>query len=119
MARRKARTNVGQSQTDNVTRQETEACTAVATAELRSEYCSPHGFEQLVRFELESRHSFASLVVRRIPGGICLQGVLDVDDDLPDVDSLARRVAGVDQVLNQLVMVRRPQPMNRLGAVLQ
>lgn len=80
----------------------------------RTEICSPHGFEQQVRFELESAHQFSSLVVRRIPGGICLQGVLDVDDSLPDVDSLARRIAGVERVLNQLVMVRRHDEVNRL-----
>ena len=47
---------------------------------------------------------FSSLVVRRIEGGVCLQGVLEYDDSVPDIQSLIRRVVGVDTVLNQLVI---------------
>lgn len=67
----------------------------------------PHHLEQQIRFELESRHSFSSLVVRRIPGGVCLQGVMHFDDSLPDITSLARNIAGVERVINQLVAVKR------------
>lgn len=47
---------------------------------------------------------FSSLVVRRIADGVCLEGVLEVDDDRPDVCSVVRQVAGVQNVLNHLVL---------------
>lgn len=67
---------------------------------------SPHRVEQEVQRELLSQPSlrFSSLVIRRIDNGVCLQGVLEVDDDAPDVCSVAQRVAGVEQVLNRLVI---------------
>lgn len=74
----------------------------------------PHQVEEEVRRELmgQSDLRFSSLVVRRIPGGVCLEGVLEVDESeqsavgTPDVDNLARRVAGVEAVLNHLVVQR-------------
>ena len=55
--------------------------------------------------------NFSRLVVHRIPGGICLEGVLEADTDCRDeVDSLARRVARVDQVLNQILVHSLTQP---------
>ncbi len=71
----------------------------------------PHRVERLVQQHLLScpDASFSSLVIRRVPNGICLQGVLEADSDIPDVDSLARQVAGVNQVINRLV-VRRGLP---------
>jgi hypothetical protein len=48
----------------------------------------------------------ASLVIRRIPNGVCLEGVLE-SDAAQDVCTLARSIAGVDEVLNHLV-IRRP-----------
>ncbi|MFP6763993.1 MAG: hypothetical protein VB858_10250, partial [Planctomycetaceae bacterium] len=47
---------------------------------------------------------FSSLVVRRMAEGVCLQGVLEYDDSVPDIHSLVRGVAGIDMVLNQLVI---------------
>jgi len=47
---------------------------------------------------------FSSLVIRRTPNGVCLEGVLEVDDESSDVRELVRRVAGVDQVMNHLVV---------------
>lgn len=46
---------------------------------------------------------FSSLVVRRVHDGVCLEGVLEVSDDT-DVCSLARKVAGVDNVINRLLV---------------
>lgn len=66
---------------------------------------APHSFEQFIKFELQARHTFLSLVVRRIPGGVCLQGVV-VDDDEIDIEVTARELAGVDHVVNQLVVIR-------------
>ncbi len=67
---------------------------------------SPHQVELDVQRELLSQPSlhFASLVVRRINNGVCLQGVLEADADSPDVCSIAQRVSGVRQVLNHLVI---------------
>lgn len=67
---------------------------------------TPHRVEQDVQRELlaDPRLKFSSLVVRRIDNGVCLQGVLESDDDSPDVCSIAQRVAGVRHVLNRLVV---------------
>lgn len=73
------------------------------------DYSGPHQVEQEVQRALLSQPSlrFASLVVRRIDNGVCLQGVLEVDEELPDVCHIARRVSGVRQVLNRLVIAPR------------
>lgn len=70
---------------------------------------SPHQIEQDVQRELLAQPSFrfASLVVRRIDNGVCLQGILEADDESPDVCSVAQRVAGVQNVLNRLVVAPR------------
>ena len=67
---------------------------------------APHGLECEVQRELLSQPHlrFSSLVVRRLQNGVCLQGVLEADDDAPDVVSVAQRIAGVDQVLNHLLV---------------
>ncbi|MGQ0632987.1 MAG: BON domain-containing protein [Planctomycetaceae bacterium] len=69
----------------------------------------PHQVEHAVQRELlaHPRLHFASLVVRRIDNGVCLQGVLEADDESPDVSSIAQRIAGVQQVLNRLVIAPR------------
>ena len=66
---------------------------------------APHGLEEAVHRRLRSQPGLriASLVIRRIPNGICLEGVLESDTD-EDVCNLARSVAGVDEVLNHLVV---------------
>ena len=51
----------------------------------------------------EKGASFDSLVVRRIRDGVCLEGYVEFDDQPLDLTRIARRVAGVDQVLNHLV----------------
>lgn len=71
----------------------------------------PHRIEREVQHYLlsEPQLKFASLVVRRIRGGVCLEGVIEADDSCPDVCRLARQVAGVEQVLNHLVISQRPR----------
>ncbi|HEV7999223.1 MAG TPA: BON domain-containing protein [Planctomycetaceae bacterium] len=66
---------------------------------------APHGLEEAVHRRLRSQPGLriASLVIRRIPNGVCLEGVLESDTD-QDVCTLARSVAGVDEVLNHLVI---------------
>lgn len=70
----------------------------------------PHQIESEVRRLLVSQSDlhFSSLVVRRIHDGVCLEGVLEAEDEQPDVDSLARRVAGVEHVINRLLVHSRP-----------
>ncbi len=67
---------------------------------------SPHQVEQDVQRALLSqpRLRFASLVVRRIDHGVCLQGVVETDADSPDICTIAQGIPGVDQVLNRLVV---------------
>ena len=64
---------------------------------------------QNVRRELLNRPGlqFASLVVRRVQNGVCLEGVLEANKANDDVCRLVQSVAGVERVLNHLV-VRQP-----------
>ena len=45
----------------------------------------------------------SSLVVRRVPNGICLQGVIHYEDDSFDISSAVRELTGVRDVVNQMV----------------
>jgi osmotically-inducible protein OsmY len=69
-----------------------------------------HGMERAIQQRLLSSPDaeFTSLVVRRVPGGVCLQGVMEVRGDLPDVTRLAMEVAGVQRVINRLVVHNNP-----------
>lgn len=52
-----------------------------------------------------------SLVVRRLPDGICLEGVIRVSSDDFDVCSAVREIEGVGEVVNNLVVCWNcPQP---------
>lgn len=66
----------------------------------------PHRLEQDVRNRLmeEPSLNFTSLVVRRLRDGLCLEGVLETDDDTDNVTSLVRSICGATQVLNHLVV---------------
>lgn len=86
----------------------------MATQQLTEDFArhdlpTPHLIEREVRRSLLARPNlrFTSLVVRRIDNGVCLEGVVETDGERCDVDRLATQVAGVDDVLNRLV-VRRP-----------
>ncbi len=73
------------------------------------ETCSPlpgHSFEARIRHDLMAcpELQFSSLVVRRIPDGVCLEGVVSTSEDRLGVCQLVREVAGVTAVLNHLVM---------------
>ncbi len=72
----------------------------------------PHQIEQDVQRELlgHPNLNFASLVVRRIQRGVCLEGVLNADHNAPDVCALAQLVSGVDEVLNHLVVRECERP---------
>ena len=85
-----------------------------ASEALASSPVPPHQVEQEVRSALLAQPNlhFSSLVVRRIEGGVCLQGTLQTDSEAPDVSSIAQRVAGVNCVLNHLLIA----PGRRLPA---
>lgn len=72
--------------------------------ELDSGNC--HGIEADVRRQLLAVDGVkvSSLVVRRLPNGVCLQGVLTVDDDAFDLCETVRKVPGVKDILNHMVM---------------
>jgi hypothetical protein len=74
---------------------------------------APHQVEQDVRSALLSQPNlrFSSLVVRRIADGVCLQGMLEMGADSPDVSLIAQRVKGVHCVLNHLLVTpHRDEP---------
>jgi osmotically-inducible protein OsmY len=65
-----------------------------------------HQVEHDVRRHLLSHPDFrfASLVVRRVENGVCLQGVLEAGIDSPDVCTVVQAIDGVRQVLNHLLV---------------
>ena len=73
----------------------------------------PHQIEGEVRRALVAQPAlhFKSLVVRRLPNGVCLEGVVEAGAAAPDVDELAREVAGVECVINRLLIHRASKPV--------
>jgi hypothetical protein len=67
-----------------------------------------HSIERQVQRKLLASPGlhFSSLVVRRMPDGICLEGVLTASDG-SDVCSVAQQVEGVTRVLNHLLVPGR------------
>ncbi len=67
----------------------------------------PHAIEQAVRKRLsrEDGIRFMELVVRRMPDGICLDGVVHTDGKCPDIASVVREIANVEQVINHLLVL--------------
>ncbi|MCA9068283.1 MAG: BON domain-containing protein [Planctomycetaceae bacterium] len=72
---------------------------------------SNHSLETRVRHDLMAHPEmeFSSLVVHRIPDGVCLEGVVSTSADRVDVCQLVKEVAGVNSVLNHLV-IQEAQP---------
>jgi hypothetical protein len=73
---------------------------------------APHNVESDVRYRLESEPGLKvhALVVRRTPGGVCLEGRVEVLD--PQL-SLAKLLAGVDAALtveNRLIVCACQDP---------
>ncbi len=67
----------------------------------------PHAIEREVRKRLASAEGirFMELVVRRLPNGVCLEGVVHTDGECPDVAKVVREIAKVDQVINRLLVL--------------
>lgn len=76
-----------------------------------------HSFEARIRHDLMAHPElkFSSLVVHRIPDGVCLEGVVTSSSDAVDVCQTVRDVAGVNAVLNHLVMCPNPGKQPRKG----
>lgn len=71
-----------------------------------------HSLELAVQRQLLSIPDvrFPRLVVRRLPDGVLLEGVVEVADQGPDVDSSLRAIKGVEKVINHLVTCRLGEP---------
>jgi hypothetical protein len=86
-------------------------------AVIQPQFCQapPHQIESEVRRALIARPelNFKWLVVRRLSNGVLLEGVLEADVSAPDVDQLAREVAGVECVVNRLMVHTLAGPARR------
>jgi hypothetical protein len=51
--------------------------------------------------------TFDSLVIRRLPSGVCLQGYATIEDLDLDLGLIARGIDGVGEVLDRIVAIRR------------
>ncbi len=69
---------------------------------------APHAVERRVRRALTSQPSldFKSLNVHRTDDGVCLTGIVESSGDDADVARLIREVAGVERVIDQLIVRR-------------
>jgi hypothetical protein len=67
-----------------------------------------HRLEHEVRSRLmsEPQLQFTSLVVRRLPDGLCLEGVVETSGDPEDVSELIRQICNVPNISNRLVVHR-------------
>jgi hypothetical protein len=76
-----------------------------------SHFSMAHLIEQDVRRELMSHDDwqFHSLVVHRMPDGVCLQGVLECDDlsTIDDIVKVTQQIPGVSKVINQIVSQKK------------
>ena len=70
----------------------------------------PHQIEQDVRRSLLANPDlcFSGLVIRRINNGVCLEGFVESSCEVEDAARLATEVAGVNDVLNRLVVKHPP-----------
>ena len=71
-----------------------------------------HSLEARIRHDLMAvpELRFSSLVVHRIPDGVCLEGVVSTAAEESELCQLVRGVAGVNAVLNHLVVCPETQP---------
>lgn len=69
----------------------------------------PHALECEIKHALavDSDVCLNSLVVRRTKNGVCLEGVLEFDDECPDLCKRIQALTGVEEVINHLIMKRR------------
>ncbi|MBX3436829.1 MAG: hypothetical protein KF861_05000 [Planctomycetaceae bacterium] len=67
----------------------------------------PYAVETAVRKKLTAQDGvhFLELVVRRVPDGVCLEGVMQTDNECLDIADLVRQCAGIDRVINHLLIL--------------
>ena len=76
---------------------------------------SAHQLEADIRYALNAviGLDIGSLMIRRMPNGICLEGVIRVSSDAFDVCSLIREIEGVGEVVDHLVVCWNcPEPVS-------
>jgi hypothetical protein len=77
-----------------------------------SHFSLAHLIEQDVRRKLlaHDEWEFQSLVVHRMPEGVCLQGVLACDDPktIDDIVKVTEKIPGITKVINQIVSQKKP-----------
>lgn len=68
--------------------------------------CPPRRMETEVSQTLRNTPgvSVESLSVHRIEGGVCLHGVIEVDDPSTDLEDVLRRTLSIDRVINRMVV---------------
>ncbi len=66
----------------------------------------PLEYEVLRRIQSHPELRIASLVIRRVPQGVCLQGVIESDPEHVNFQQLLSKIEGVEHVINQLVPCR-------------
>lgn len=88
------------------------ASATVATVESPRSSEGPHDVCLEVRRNLLAHPSlrFSSLIIRRTRDGVCLEGMMDPPDGPTDVCDLAREVAGVNEVINRLLVRQHHRP---------
>ncbi|QDU09194.1 hypothetical protein [Gimesia aquarii] len=69
----------------------------------------PHSLECEIQhaLALDSDVCLNSLVVRRTKNGVCLEGVLEFDDECPDICKRVQALTGVEEVINHLLVKKR------------
>ena len=72
--------------------------------------CPPHLVESEVCQTLRDTPGVhvESLSVHRIDGGVCLHGVIEIDDPSIDVEDVIRRALSIEQVMNRMVVKYGP-----------
>ena len=67
----------------------------------------PHAIETAVRNKLTGQKAMRvlKLAVHRVPDGVCLEGVMEGDADCRDVSKMVREIAGVEKVINHLLIL--------------
>ncbi len=72
--------------------------------------CPPHRMEAEVSRTLSDTPGLhvGSLSVHRTDEGICLHGLIEIDDTTIDVEDIIRRALSIDQVINRMVVKYGP-----------
>jgi len=70
----------------------------------------PLEYEVIRKLRLHPSIKISSLVVRRVPDGICLEGWLESSPHDPELAAFLREAEELATVVNRLVCCRQPPP---------